>query len=239
MNFTKTMILAAIAGSLLPQVSPAQDSKNQGYLVDTYGNNIVISPTTGLCWRTSDWTPARAVDACDPVDRKAEVPVPKVVAAAPPPPPPPAPPQKPAPPPAPASVKAAPQSISFAADALFTFDQSMLRPEGKTLLDDFARRLSDAQYDAILVTGHTDRLGSNAYNQTLSERRANAVKEYLASKAIPANRITATGKGKTQPVTGPDDCKGVRSVKVIACLQPDRRVHVEVSGTKAVTTPSR
>lgn len=234
MKFTKTMMLAALAGSLIPHVSLAQDSKNQGYLVDMYGNNIVTSPTTALCWRTSDWTPARAVEACDPVEQKTEVAVPKVVAAAPPPSPSP-PPQKPATPPVPAPVKAAPQNISFSADALFNFDQSVLRPEGQALLDDFARKLSGAQYDAILVVGHTDRLGSDAYNQKLSEGRANAVKEYLVSKAIPANRITATGKGKTQPVTGINDCKGVQSAKVIACLQPDRRVHVEVTGSKAVT----
>jgi OmpA-OmpF porin, OOP family len=131
------------------------------------------------------------------------------------------------------------ERVSFSADALFAFDQSVLRPEGMTLLDDFARQLSDAQYEAILVTGHTDRLGSDAYNQKLSERRANAVKEHLVSKNVTGNRIQASGKGKTQPVTGLDDCKGARSVKVIACLQPDRRVHVEVTGTKAVTTNPR
>jgi OmpA-OmpF porin, OOP family len=237
MNFAKKMILAAIAGLLLPQLSLAQDSKNQNYLVDTYGNNIVTSPTTGLCWRTSDWTPARAVEGCDPVNREAEVPVPNVVAAAPPLP------AKPATPPAtapvPASVKVGPQSVSFSTDALFAFDQSVLRPEGKSSLDDLSRQLIDGQYDAIVVTGHTDRLGSDAYNQVLSERRANAVKEHLVSKGISGNRIRANGKGETQPVTRSDDCKGMQSVKVIACLQPDRRVHVEVTGTKTVAINPR
>jgi OOP family OmpA-OmpF porin len=233
MNGTKTMTLAATAVLLLPLISMAQDSKNQGYLVDTYGNNIVTSPNSGLCWRTSDWTPARAGAQCDPVAPMVEAPVPKVVAAAPPPLPP-----KPATPPAPvpAPVKAATQSVGFSADALFAFDQSVLKPEGKALLDDFARRLTTTQYEGILVIGHTDRLGSNEYNQKLSERRAIAVKDYLVVKDVSAKRIKVEGTGKTQPVTKPDDCIGAQSVKVIACLQPDRRVHVEVTGTTAVIT---
>ena len=147
---------------------------------------------------------------CDPVAQKVEAPVPRapvVVAAAPPP--------KPAPPSAP--VKRAPQSINFSADALFAFDKSVLKPEGIVLLDEFVRQLRGAQYDSIIVTGHTDRLGSNEYNQKLSERRANAVKDYLVRADVPANRIHASGKGETQPVTQPEDCKGGQSVKVIAC----------------------
>lgn len=232
MTATRTLILAGIAAALLPGLSLAQDTKNQGYLVDTYGNNISTSPNTGLCWRDSDWTPARSVEPCDPVARKAQAPAPNVAAAAPPP-------QKPAAAPAPAPARMAPQSINFSADALFAFDKSVLKPEGKATLDDFARQLSGAQYEAIFVTGHTDRFGSNEYNQKLSERRANAVKDYLVSKGVPANRINADGKGETQPVTRSGDCKGAKSVKVIACLQPDRRVHVEVTGAKALTPSSR
>lgn len=222
MNKTNGLILAGSVAALMANLSFAQDSKNQGYLVDTFGSNIVTSSNTGLCWRTSDWTPARAVEGCDPVARKVEIPAPTVVAAAPLP--------KPASAPAPAPAKVAPRSVTFAAEALFDFDKSVLKPAGKTLLDDFAGKLSGTQYDAIVVTGHTDRFGSNEYNQKLSERRANTVKEYLVSKTIPANRITAEGKGETQPVTLPGDCKGGPGAKVIACLQPDRRVHVEVTG---------
>lgn len=219
---TKELRLAGIAVALLPGLSLAQDSKNQGYLVDTYDSNISTSPNTGLCWRTSDWTPARAVAHCDPVAAKVEAPAPRVVTAA-------APPPKPAATPAPVTRRA-PQSISFSVDALFAFDKAELKPEGKTLLDDFANQLRRAQYETIAVTGHTDRFGSNDYNQKLSERRANSVKDYLVRKNVPAHRINASGKGETQPVTRPDDCKGGQSVKVIACLQPDRRVHVEVTG---------
>jgi OOP family OmpA-OmpF porin len=224
MKITSTLIMAGITAVLTPGLSTAQDSKNQGYLVDSYGNNIVTSPM-GLCWRTTEWTPARAVAHCDPVAQKVEAPVPKVVVAA-------APPAPPKPVPAPAPVNKTPQSNSFSADALFAFDQSVLKPEGMTLLDDFTRQLRGAQYDSIVVTGHTDRLGSNEYNQKLSERRADAVKDYLVRADVPANRINASGKGETQPVTRPEDCKGGQSAKVIACLQPDRRVHVDVTGTK-------
>ena len=226
------LIVGIIAVLTTPGISIAQDSKNQGYLIDTYGNDIVNSPASGLCWRTSDWTPARAAAYCDPVASKAEAPAPRVAVAA-------APAPKPAVAPASAPTKVAPQSINFSGDALFAFDKSELKPEGRVLLEDFARQLSGAQFDAIVVTGHTDRLGSNEYNQKLSERRANAVKDYLASRNIPANRINASGKSDTQPVTALSDCKGAQSAKVIACLQPDRRVQGEVTGTKGPTASSR
>ena len=227
---TRTLIFAAIAAVGFPGMAAAQDwkqdTKNQGYLVDSYGNNITTSSNTGLCWRDSDWTPARSVEPCDPVARKAAAP--RVVAAAPPP-------EKPAAAPA----RMAPRRVNFSADTLFAFDKSVLKPEGKAALDEFGRQLDGSQYDVVSVTGHTDRFGSDDYNQRLSERRAHTVKEYLMSRNIVANRITAEGKGETQPVTLPGDCLGNRSAKVIACLQPDRRVHVEASGTQGQTTGSR
>jgi OOP family OmpA-OmpF porin len=230
----KTLIFVAVAAALASGVSLA-DTKNQGYLVDTNGN-IVTSSTTGLCWRTGDWTPARAVAQCDPV-MKVEVPVARVAAVTPAPAPAPQAAPKPAPQPAPA--KTTTRKINFSADALFAFDRAVLKPEGKVMLDDLVRDLKGAQYDIIVATGHTDRFGSEQYNQKLSERRAQAVKEYLVSKEIPANLITAAGKGETQPVTKAGDCPGAKSAKVIACLQPDRRVDVEVTGSKTSTTESR
>lgn len=231
MNAARFWILASIAAALAPGMSIAQDSRNQGYLVDSYGNSITTSSNTGLCWRSSDWTPARSVEPCDPVAKKVESPAPRVAAAA-------SLSQKapPAPPPAPAPEweRTAPQSINFSTDTLFAFDQSVLAPEGKVALDDFARRLSGAQYETIAVTGHADRLGGNAYNQGLSERRAHAVKNYLVSRNVPAGSISAAGRGESEPVTRPGDCGGAKSASVVACLQPDRRVHVEVSATRPV-----
>ena len=128
-----------------------------------------------------------------------------------------------------------PRRVSFSADTLFGFDRSEIRPQGKVALDQFAHELGDTQVDAITVEGHTDRLGSQAYNQKLSVRRAEAVKSYLvANGGVDAARISAVGMGESQPVTKAEDCRGTRpNAKLVACLQPDRRVDVEVSGTVA------
>jgi OOP family OmpA-OmpF porin len=133
------------------------------------------------------------------------------------------------PPPAPAPLR----RVSFAAESLFGFDSAALQPEGKSALDTFARELAGTRFDTIAVTGHTDRLGSTAYNQTLSLKRADAVRGYLVfSAGLDASRITAEGRSESEPVTQPGDCKGRSSPRVIACLQPDRRVDIQVSGTR-------
>ena len=94
--------------------------------------------------------------------------------------------------------------------------------------------MKGTQYDAVEVTGHTDRIGSHAYNLKLSARRAEAVRAYLVSSgAVASGKIAAKGVNGANPVTKPGDCKGSKPGKaLIACLQPDRRVDVEVSGTK-------
>ena len=127
-----------------------------------------------------------------------------------------------------------PTRVSFSADALFDFDKAAIKPDGKQALDRFANSLKGTRYDVINVTGHTDRIGSKAYNAALSTRRAEAVKSYLVDSAgIPAAKITFKGMDKSQPVTKPGDCKGEKPSKtLIACLQPDRRVDVDVSATK-------
>lgn len=124
--------------------------------------------------------------------------------------------------------------VSFSADSLFRFDQSSVQPDGKAALDQFARELQGTRFDVVTVEGHTDRLGSTAYNQRLSVERAEAVKAYLvATDGIDAAKISAVGKGESEPVTRQDECKGSqRNAKLIACLQPDRRVEVEVNGTR-------
>jgi len=147
----------------------------------------------------------------------------------PPAPPPPAP--APAPPPAP---KMAPEKVTFSADVLFDFDKAVLKPAGRDAMDQFASKLQGVNYEVVVVVGHTDRIGSEAYNKKLSVRRAEAVKEYLVKeKGIPANKVYTDGKGEAEPVTKPDQCKGTRATKaLIECLQPDRRVDVEVAGTR-------
>jgi OOP family OmpA-OmpF porin len=132
---------------------------------------------------------------------------------------------------------AAPQvrrRVSFSAESLFTFDKSDLRPEGKAALDKFAKELEGTQFEMITVEGHTDRLGSQAYNQALSQRRADAVKGYLVGPGgVDAAKISSVGRSESMPISKPGDCQGDKpSPKLIACLQPDRRVEIEVAGTR-------
>jgi OOP family OmpA-OmpF porin len=218
--------------------SPAPDPKDPKQ-VDAYwraaSTKQVWKNTTGLCWRAGYWTPALAIEECDPDLVKKPEPAP-AAAPAPPPEPAPAPAPAPAPEPAPLQPEAPPavllpQKISFSADALFDFDKAILKPDAKSMLDELVSTLRGAEYDVILAVGHADRIGSEQYNQKLSLRRANAVKQYLVSKGIAPDRISVEGKGESEPVTGAE-CKGLRGNKLIQCLQPDRRVDVEVTGTK-------
>ncbi len=177
---------------------------------------------------------------------RVEAPVPRMAAAAVPmapmaPPPAPPPPAVPAPlppivqaPPAPPPVAPERRRVSFTAESLFGFDQSTLRPEGRAALDNFAVEARSTRYDSVTVEGHTDRLGSTAYNQRLSEQRAQAVKAYLVERGgFEAAKINAVGLGEGTPATTPADCVGTQpDARLIACLQPDRRVVIELTGTR-------
>jgi OOP family OmpA-OmpF porin len=122
--------------------------------------------------------------------------------------------------------------VTLSADALFDFDSAELRTAGRQSLDVLTEQMRGFTYEVLIVGGHTDRLGSDAYNQGLSERRAATVRNYLVQSGIPANDVRATGYGETRPVTTLQQCQGQTGTALIACLQPDRRVEVEVSGTR-------
>ena len=123
--------------------------------------------------------------------------------------------------------------VSFSADSLFDFDKANLKPAGRQQLDKFTADLKGVKYDAVAVTGHTDRIGAQGYNLKLSARRADAVKDYLVAAGIPAGAIAAKGVNGADPVTKAEDCKGNKpTARLIACLQPDRRVELQVSGTR-------
>jgi OmpA-OmpF porin, OOP family len=219
---TKFILAAFAVTTLVPITALAVgETKNQGYLIETSESAIVRSGT-GLCWHTGEWAAARGADACDPsakpVVAAAPAPAPIVIAALAP------------------VTKPEPQKIQFSGDAMFAFDKAVLKPEGEAMLDGLVRQVQGATYDTIVVTGHTDHFGSDKYNQNLSEHRAQAVKDYLVSKNVLANRIDAAGKGETQPVTKADDCKGAKTQKSVACLQPDRRVEVEMTGSRTVAS---
>ena len=205
------------------------------YVIDQRG--VIARSGTGLCWRTGYWTPQLAAETpvagsefpagceCDkdlmPKEKCEPKPAPAPVVA-------------PTPAPKPTAEK-----VTLAADALFDFDKAVLRSEGKAKLDDVAAKSKDIKLEVIIAVGHTDRIGSDKYNQKLSERRAAAVKDYLVSKGVEPNRVYTEGKGEKQPVTG-DKCgkklgpESGRNKKLVECLQPDRRVEIEVIGTKDV-----
>ncbi len=122
--------------------------------------------------------------------------------------------------PAPASVR---QTIVIQADALFDFDKSVVRPDGKKSIDAALEKLHGIDLEMVIATGHTDSIGTERYNQKLSERRAAAVKAYLESKGIPGAKITTIGKGETQPVA---------TNKTAAGRQKNRRVDMEFKGVR-------
>ena len=159
--------------------------------------------TQELCWRNNFWTPATAYAGCDGA----------IVAQAPEP--------TPTDPVAPPPIVDA-QKVTYSADAFFDFDKAVLKPEGRAKLDDLADKIQALDLEAVVAVGHTDSVGSERYNQRLSVRRAEAVKAYLVSKGIPADRIYTEGKGETQPVA---------TNKTAAGRAQNRRVEIEVVGT--------
>ena len=170
-----------------------------------------------LCWRDANWTPATAAPGCDGA-LAAPAPAPAAAPAAPA-----APAAAPA---APAAKPAAPTSskVTYAADAFFDFDKAVLKPEGKAKLDDLASKVKAINLEVIIAVGHTDSVGSDAYNQKLSIRRAEAVKAYLVSKGIDKSRVYTEGKGEKQPVADNKTKEG---------RAKNRRVEIEVVGTRA------
>jgi OOP family OmpA-OmpF porin len=106
---------------------------------------------------------------------------------------------------------------------LFDFDKSVVKPEGKSKLDDLAAKIRGINLEVVIAIGHTDSIGSDAYNQKLSVRRAESVKAYLVSKGIEANRVYTEGKGKKQPVADNKTREG---------RAKNRRVELEVIGTR-------
>ena len=140
--------------------------------------------------------------------------------------------EAPKPAPAPEAAKPKPEAakpkpvaekVTFAADVLFDFDKSDIKPEGRSKLDDLAGKMKTINLEVVIAIGHTDAIGTDAYNQKLSVRRAESVKAYLVSKGIEANRVYTEGKGKKQPVADNRTKEG---------RAKNRRVEIEVIGTR-------
>jgi OmpA-OmpF porin, OOP family len=225
-GFTCKASVAAVALTLAALSGTASAAK-PGYV--TNSQDQVWTTPYGLCWRTTGWAPEVAEPPCDARPR-AEVLAPVAAAPAAPAPEPAPAPQAQLAPPAPAPII---EKVDLASDVLFEFDKAELRPEGREKLDELAGRIKDARVESIVAVGHADRIGPEQYNEKLSAARAESVKQYLAQKGIEPDRVRAEGRGENEPVTG-DQCKGLRGDKLIACLQPDRRVEVEVRGTREV-----
>ncbi len=214
------LALGVVAGTARANIINPADT---GYLDDQRGS--VVKSGFGLCWHTGFGPVPASTAECDPnfvpaPAAKAVEPAPQPVAVA-------VADAKPEPAPKPVAER-----MTLAADTLFDFDKAALRPAGREALDDFVGRIKGIDPDMIMAVGHADRFGSDSYNQRLSEQRVEAVKVYLVSKGIEANRMHTEGKGETQPITKAGECAGAKSVAVIACLQPDRRVEIEVVGTR-------
>ena len=229
MNTTRsTLILAAALALGLVAANAAfaqQGRSTQGYLIDQ--RNGIVKDPFNLCWRTGYWTPALAHCECDADLIPRDVcfpPAPKPAAAPPPPPPP------------PPVAAPAPKTLAVSSTGLFAFDKYVLTPEAKAALDkEVIARLSEfSSIKLIHVEGHTDRIGTQEYNQKLSERRADAVKAYLVSKGVDTSKIETIGMGKTcrssrVPIPARKADQELQAAD--QCLAPNRRAVVTVSGT--------
>jgi len=122
-----------------------------------------------------------------------------------------------------------PLTISVEADSLFDFDRYSIRPDSRHDLDELVTKLEGISYGEVVAVGFADPIGTDKYNQRLSERRAAAVKRYLVSKGIPPDKIKTEGRGRTEEYASYKSCRGLRKQKLIACLQPNRRVEVTVT----------
>lgn len=177
------------------------------------GELVWKNGTNEYCWRDANWTPATAAPGCD----GALVPVAAPPAAV-------MPPAAVTPPAPPAAQVPVANKVTYAADAFFDFDKSVLKPAGRAKLDDLVSKVKGVNLEVIIAVGHTDSVGSDAYNQKLSVRRAEAVKAYLVSKGIERNRVYTEGKGEKQPVADNKTAEG---------RAKNRRVEIEVVGTRA------
>ena len=176
------------------------------------GSNELVwkNGSNELCWRDNNWTPATAAPGCDGA----------IV------PPAPAAPMAPAAVVPPAAVVApvvVAEKVTYAADAFFDFNKSVLKPEGKAKLDDLVSKVKGINLEVIIAVGHTDSVGSDVYNQKLSVRRSESVKAYLVSSGIEKNRVYTEGKGEKQPVADNKTAEG---------RAKNRRVEIEVVGTR-------
>lgn len=219
-HITLASLVATATLPALAQTDIKASTPNSAYVQD--GRGVAARSGSGLCWRTGYWTPSDAVPGCDgALAAPAPAPVPVVAPA----------PQAQAAPPAPKPVapKRCDFSVTLQNDETFDFNKAALKNSAKQHIDSEVLRKLDAcaKVDLVIITGHTDLIGSHPYNQKLSEKRADAVAAYLKSKGMSA-AIDTMGMGKTQQIKACDD--KLPKAKLADCLAPNRRVVVEGRG---------
>jgi OOP family OmpA-OmpF porin len=214
-KYKLSIAVVTLIGSLSVTAARAAGDDPAGY-VTSEGAPVTLA---GQCVHTAEWAPQMRFADCEPRPVQAAV----------------------APAPAPQVTEevvvvqeavAAPVAVPFklSLDELFDFDSATLKADAGSSLDALAQRLSQAQYGAVDIVGHADRIGAARYNQRLSEHRAQAVGAYLAEHGVDGAKISFSGVGSSDPVTG-NQCKGLRGARLIACLQPDRFAEVSVAGS--------
>jgi OOP family OmpA-OmpF porin len=233
MKDSQIMLLNAFAIAVLAMtgIASANEINKDGYLIDSSGT--VVRSGAGLCWHTSSWTPALAIAECDPVAKK---PAPVIAEAAP----------APAPTPVPASAparivqkKTVFVPYTMETETLFAYNNSDMSEGGKQKLHDeiIVKMQEEPRDEVVVISGYTDRIGSEDYNIKLSQRRADAVKTYMVDQGVDGNRIETAAKGKADPIVSCDNIKGKVNRKnkaLIACLQPNRRIVLDLKGLMPV-----
>jgi OOP family OmpA-OmpF porin len=222
-TFIKTKAALAVACAMAlglfsaPADAQLRDINEKALLLDTRGAPVMNA--TGLCWHTAYgpapvWTtgchadvPARVAQYVAPIAQPAVV-----VAAA-----------------APLPVL---EKVAFDANVLFQSNKSVLTLAGRDTLDAFVGKISGLESRSVMAIGYADRMGSEASNQILSEERVNAVKSYLVGKGVAADRVRTSAWGETRPSTAAAECKDANTAKNVACMQPDRHVFIEISGSR-------
>lgn len=206
----KSLKLSLAVAALVATAGSAMAADAVPYLMDSA--NQVVKSGSGLCIRTGFWTPALAQKAGNATGCQCDQDI--------------APCQKAAP-----AKKKKPAKVTVNADAVFAFGSAKLSDEGQAVLNGLISKLAGVNIDVVLATGYTDKIGSDAANQKLSEARAEAVKAYLAANGVVEDRIQPLGLGSDNPVV--ECAKNLSKDELIKCLAPNRRTEVEVFGSRA------
>jgi OOP family OmpA-OmpF porin len=212
-TFTRTQATlaaaCAIALGVFSATSNAQvrDVNETALLLDTRGAPVMNA--TGLCWHTAYGPSPMSTSGCH---AEGSAQVAQYVT--------------------PAALLPAYEKVAFEANILFDSSESVLTAAGRTTLDAFVGKLSGLDTQSVRAIGYADRMGSEAFNQILSEERVDAVKSYLVKKGVAADRVRTSAWGETRPSTAAGECKDANNPKNVACMQPDRHVSIEISGSR-------